>query len=188
MFIELKDGVVRLDPDAARDYAHAIMPQLRNPSLSIAAEFAAKLRRTVVPYRLVHHRVAAKAQSRKGAECKPCEYCGQIVPRVELKFCGRQCYLRHSVEVRKPILKAQAKLNEMRAAGLNPGHGGEAARKRGEKLAVSNKRRSLNLTEEEWRERRALKARVRRAAVTDSNNHEHPRTAGRTRLEDGQDG
>jgi hypothetical protein len=61
--------------------------------------------------------------------------------RKGLKFCGRDCYLRYSVEVAKPIEQARAKLAQMREAGLNPGHGGEAAKKRGAKIRESNRRR-----------------------------------------------
>jgi hypothetical protein len=39
----------------------------------------------------------------------------------------------------KPIEKANAKLAEMRAEGLNPGHGGAAARKRAKVLAENNR-------------------------------------------------
>ena len=84
------------------------------------------------------------------------------LPKLGLKFCGRTCYLRHSVEVRKPIVKAQAKLAEMRAAGLSPGHGGEAAKKRGAALAESNRKRALGLTPEELRARKAAQMRAYR--------------------------
>jgi hypothetical protein len=70
-----------------------------------------------------------------------CGYCKEPLPRKGLKYCGRDCYLRYSVEVAKPIEKAQAKLARMRAVGLNPGHGGEAARKRGKAIAENNRRR-----------------------------------------------
>jgi hypothetical protein len=68
-------------------------------------------------------------------------YCKEPLPRKGLKFCGRRCYLRYSVEVSRPIQKAQARLAEMRASGLSPGHGGEAAQKRGAALAENNRRR-----------------------------------------------
>lgn len=70
-----------------------------------------------------------------------CGYCKEPLSRKRLKFCGRRCYLRYSVEVAKPIEKARVRLAEMRAAGLNPGHGGEAARKRGAALAENNRRK-----------------------------------------------
>jgi hypothetical protein len=47
--------------------------------------------------------------------------------------------LRYSVEVARPIEKARAKLNQMREAGLNPGHGGTAAKARGAALAKNNR-------------------------------------------------
>jgi hypothetical protein len=87
MFIELRDGIVRLDPDTARDYAHFLMPQLRGPARRTAAEFAIQLRRVTIPYRLIDHRVAKKAEAPKGDVRQPCEYCRQPVPRPGLKFC-----------------------------------------------------------------------------------------------------
>ena len=69
-----------------------------------------------------------------------CVYCEQPLPRKGLKSCGRPCYLRYSIEIAKPIEKARARLAEMRAAGLSPGHGGEAAKKRGAALAENNRR------------------------------------------------
>lgn len=68
--------------------------------------------------------------------------CFDIFHKKGLKFCGRHCYLRYSVEVRQPLRLTQAKLTELRANGISPGHGGEAARKRGAKIAVSNRRRA----------------------------------------------
>jgi hypothetical protein len=64
-------------------------------------------------------------------------------PRKGLKFCGRHCYLRYSVEVAKPIEKAQARLAEMRTRGLSPRNGGEPAKKRGDKITAANRRRAL---------------------------------------------
>jgi CRISPR-associated protein Cas1 len=162
MFIELRDGVVRLDPDAARDYAQTIMPKLRKPSLSIAAEFAMLLRRISVPYRLVDHRVAAKKESRVGAICKPCEHCGKTVPRVELKFCGRQCYLRHSVEIRQPIKGARVKLAELRQEGLNPGWDASARKKREAGKSAMLRRRQPGMDPEQLRQRKAQQSRAYR--------------------------
>ena len=168
MFIELRDGIVRLDPDTARDYAHAVMPALRGPVRTVAAEFAGQLRRVTIPYRLIDHRVAKKREAPKGDVRNPCEYCKQPVPKAGLKFCGRVCYLRHSVEVRQPLKLAQAKLAEMRAAGLNPGHGGAAAKKRGAKCAENNRKNAMNLTREERRVRRAAQQQARRKRLHDA--------------------
>jgi hypothetical protein len=71
--------------------------------------------------------------------------------------------LRYSVEIAKPIEKAQAKLAEMRAAGLSPGNGGDAAKKRGAKIAVSNGKRTIGLAPKEKQARRATQARSYRA-------------------------
>lgn len=59
--------------------------------------------------------------------------------------------------------RAQAKLTELRAQGLSPGHGGAAAKLLGAKIALSNKRKAMNLAPEERRALKALQARVRQA-------------------------
>jgi CRISPR-associated protein Cas1 len=166
MFHERRDGVVRLDPVFAKPLAQWLMPRLREPLAEVAAAYVAELRRVKVPYRLSRFNRSPASGYRKGrippTNPGTCEYCHQPVPKKGLKFCGRHCYIRHSVEVRQPIKLAQQRLAEMRAEGLDPGHGGQAAKKRGTKLALSNRRRAMNLTEEQWRARRALQARLRR--------------------------
>jgi CRISP-associated protein Cas1 len=162
MFIELRDGVVRLDPDFAREYADWLMPQLRTPTATAAADFAQEVRRIVIPYRLTADRTAERKPAARIGSAGPCGYCGQPLKKTGLKFCSRDCYLRHSVEIARPIEKAQAKLADMRVRGLSPGHGGEAAKKRGAAVAESNRRRSLGLTAEEYRTRKTAKARERR--------------------------
>ncbi len=69
-----------------------------------------------------------------------------------------------NAQQRKPIEKAHARLAEMRRAGLDLGHGGEAAKKRGAKLAESNRRRALGLTPDEMRARKAAQMRHYRIA------------------------
>ena len=163
MFIELRDGIVRLDPDTARDYAHAVMPALRGPARTIAAEFVTQLRRVTIPYRLIDHRVAKKREApRVDALRNPCEYCGQPVPKSGLKFCGRVCYLRHSVEVRQPVKLAQAKLAALRRDGSNPGWDAVAREKREAGKAEALRKRAPAMTAEQRRVRRASQARVYR--------------------------
>lgn len=145
MFHELSDGIVRLDPDLTGRLADTLMPRFRKATLEIANDYAQQLRRITVPRRLVREALKPIAERRGSWERSACRYCKEPLPRKRLKFCGRECYLRYSVEVAKPIEKAQARLAEMRAAGLNPGHGGDAARKRGAKIAASNRRRLRNL-------------------------------------------
>jgi hypothetical protein len=94
-----------------------------------------------VPRRLVREAPKPIEQRRGSWDRAACGYCKEPLPRKGLKFCGRSCYLRYSVEVAKPIEKAQARLAEMRAAGLSPGHGGEAARRRNAALATNNRLR-----------------------------------------------
>ena len=145
MFHELRDGIVRLDPDLTGLLATTLMPRFRKAALEIANDYAKQLRRIVVPRRLVREAPKPIAARRETWDRSACGYCKEPLPHKGLKFCGRHCYLRYSVEVAKPIEKAQARLQEMRAAGLNPGHGGEAARIRGAKIADSNRRRRLQL-------------------------------------------
>ena len=146
MFHELRDGIVRLDPDLAKELTQMLMTRMRKPIMAEATSFAAELRRIKVPYRLSRFTRDAGPRYRKGRipPSRPgfCEYCKKPVPKPGLKFCNRDCYLRHSVEVRQPIKLAQARLAELRAQGLSPGHGGQAARKRGLKIALSNRRRA----------------------------------------------
>jgi CRISPR-associated protein Cas1 len=141
MFHELSDGVVRLDPDLTVLLASALMPRFRKAALEIANDYAKELRRIAVPRRLVREAPKPIAERRETWERAVCGYCKEPLPRKGLKFCGRPCYLRYSVEVARPIEKANARLAEMRAAGLDPGHGGEAARKRGAALAQNNRLR-----------------------------------------------
>jgi CRISP-associated protein Cas1 len=141
MFHELRDGVVRLDPDITGLLATTLMPRFRKAALELANDYAKQLRRITVQRRLVREAPKPIEQRRGSWERSACGYCKEPLPRKGLKFCGRHCYLRYSVEVAKPIEKAQARLSEMRAAGLSPGHGGEAAKKRGAKCAESNRRR-----------------------------------------------
>ncbi len=141
MFHELRNGVVRLDPDLARPLSEYIMPRLRRPALEMAGAYAARLRLIKLPYRLTRVRARLDTHAEVPALGATCEYCKQPLPKKGLKFCNRHCYLRHSVEIRQPIKKAQARLAELRAQGLSPGHGGEAAKKRGAKIAESNRRR-----------------------------------------------
>jgi CRISPR-associated endonuclease Cas1 len=141
MFHELHDGIVRLDPDLTRLLASVLMPRFRNAALELANDYAKQLRRITVPRRLVREAPKPIEQRRGSWERSQCGYCEEPLPRKGLKFCGRHCYLRYSVEVAKPIEKAQVRLAEMRAAGLDPSHGGEAAKKRGAVLAENNRRR-----------------------------------------------
>lgn len=164
MFIELRDGIVRLDPDAARDYAHFLMPQLRDPTHRTAADFAAQLRRVTIPYRLIDHRVVKKREAPKGDVRQPCEYCKEPVPKPGLKFCGRTYYVRHSVEVRQPLRLAQAKLAELRREGHNPGWDAEARQKRETGKAQMLRERARGMTAEEIRKRRAEQQRQYRLA------------------------
>lgn len=159
MFHELRDGVVRLDPDLTELLTRSLMPRFAKAALEVANDYARQLRRIAVPLKLFRTAQKPIAQRREVWTQTTCTYCKEPLPRKGLKFCGRPCYLRYSVEIAKPINKAHVRLAEMRAAGLSPGHGGEAAKKRGAKLAESNRRRSLGLTPDEMRNRRAMQQR-----------------------------
>ncbi len=163
-FHELRDGIVRLDPDLTELLSRRLMPGFAKAALELANDYAKQLRRIAVPLKLFRTAPKPISQRRETWAQTTCAYCKESLPRKGLKFCGRQCYLRYSVEVAKPIEKARARLSEMRAAGLNPGHGGEAAKKRGAKLAESNRHRSLGLSPDEMRARRAAHRRRYRGA------------------------
>jgi CRISPR-associated protein Cas1 len=141
MFHELRDGIVRLDPDLTERLTSTLMPRFAKAAMELANEYAKTLRQITVARKLVREAPKPIAARRKTWERSACGYCKEPLPRKGLKFCGRPCYLRYSIEVVKPIEKAQGRLSRMRAAGLNPGHGGEAATKRGAVLAKNNRLR-----------------------------------------------
>jgi hypothetical protein len=129
MFHELRDGVVRLDPDFAKLLAQSLMPKMLGPAMETAAQYVTQLRKVKVPYRLQRFgRNAAQAVS-TATVATECGYCKQPLHKKGLKFCGRHCYLRHSIEVRQPLKLAQTKLAELRAQGISPGYGGEETRR-----------------------------------------------------------
>jgi CRISPR-associated endonuclease Cas1 len=163
MFHELRDGIVRLDPDLTAPLASSLMPRFAKATLDLANEYVQQLRKIPVARKLVREVPKTVVDIHGNRERSHCGYCKEPLKRKGLKFCGRHCYLRYSVEIAKPIEKAQVKLAEMRAEGLSPGHGGEAAKKRGAKLAESNRKRALNLTPDERRKRRAEQMRGYRA-------------------------
>lgn len=141
IFHELPDGVVRLDPDLTGLLASVLMPRSAKATLAVANDYAKRLRCITVQRRLAREAPKPIAQRRESWDRSTCGYCKNPLPRKGLKYCGRRCYSQYSVEVARPIEKARARLLEMRAAGLNPGHGGEAAKKRGRTLSLSNRLR-----------------------------------------------
>jgi CRISPR-associated endonuclease Cas1 len=141
LFHELRDGIVRLDPDLAGLLAKSLMPRFRTAALDLANDYAKQLRRITVPRLLVREAPKPIEQRRTDWQRSTCGYCKEPLPRKRLKYCGRPCYLRYSVEIAKPIEKAKARLAAMRAAGLRPGHGGESAAKRGSATALNNRLR-----------------------------------------------
>src|SRR5579864_1971327 len=50
MFHELRDGVVRIDPDLACDLAQYVIPKLRKPAMDIAGAYVEQLRYVKVHY------------------------------------------------------------------------------------------------------------------------------------------
>jgi CRISPR-associated endonuclease Cas1 len=140
MFHELRNGVVRLDPDLAGLLAKSLMPRFRIAALTLANDYAKQLHRITVPKRLIREAPKPIEQRRKARSHSTCGYCKAPLLRKPLKYCSRDCYLRYSVEIAEPIEKARVRLAKMRADGLSPGHGGEAARKRGAALAENNRR------------------------------------------------
>ena len=83
---------------------------------------------------------SSKAKNPKGGSCEECgaEFTRRTAKR---RFCSRACYQQWwRVNVQsKASAKGRKRLAELRAAGQDPSHGGEAAKKRGEKIALSNR-------------------------------------------------
>jgi CRISPR-associated protein Cas1 len=101
MFHELRDGIVRLDPDLTTLLASVLMPRFAKAALELANDYANQLRRIAVPRRLVREAPKPIAARRETWERTACGYCKEPLPRKGLKFCGRLCYLRYSVEAHR---------------------------------------------------------------------------------------
>jgi hypothetical protein len=141
MFHELREGVVRLDPDLTELLASSLMPRFAKASSALASDYTRQLRQITVARKLVREAPKPLAARRQSWLHTTCGFCQGPLPRKGLKYCGRACYLRYSVEIARPIEKAHARLADMRSQGLDPGHGGDAAKKRGAALAENNRRR-----------------------------------------------
>ncbi len=132
-FIELRDGVCRLAPQFARSLVDFVQSPLRSAAERAAEDFVRRLRlhETVHSLKLGPEKVAFHSvttiKERKGM----CDYCGGPMRGQGKRFCGRPCFLRWSIEVNRPIEKAQAKLAQLRAEERDPSHGGTASEKRG---------------------------------------------------------
>ncbi len=94
-------GVVRLDPDLTGLLARTLMPRFRKATFEMANDYAKQLRRITVPRRLVREAPKPIAVRRETWDRSTCGYCKEPLPRKGLKYCGRQCYLRYSVESRQ---------------------------------------------------------------------------------------
>lgn len=151
MFHELRNGVVRLDPDTARSLAQWILPQVRRPASVAVAAFGARLRRLGLPYRLEVRTGTDRRDRRAVSDFGACAHCGTRLTRTGRQYCSRQCTLAKLTETDPPWKRGQAVLAQRRAQGQDPGHGGEAARKRGEKIAQSNRKRAKYTTADEKR-------------------------------------
>jgi CRISPR-associated protein Cas1 len=132
-FIELRDGVCRLGPQFARSLVNFVQPPLRSAAERAAEEFARRLRlhETVYSLRVMPEKIISCSAETATERRLVCDYCGGPMRGQGRRFCGRPCFLRWSIEVNRPIEKAQAKLAQLRAEGRDPSHGGAAAEKRG---------------------------------------------------------
>jgi hypothetical protein len=116
------------------------MPRFAKTTTQVANDYAKRLRQITVGHKLVREPPKPISARRQDRERSLCGYCKEPLPRKALKYCSRHCYLRYSVEIAKPIIKAQVRLAELREQGLTPGHGGYAAQKKGAVLAENNRR------------------------------------------------
>jgi CRISPR-associated endonuclease Cas1 len=151
MFHELRHGVVRLDPDTARDLAAWLTPRLQRPAQENANSYAAMLRGIEIPYRLSIRARRPESAATSESAFGVCAYCGAALRRRGRKFCSRQCTLQRDAEVRRPIELAQAKLAQLVAEGRDPRSRLGENRERSAKIADSNRRRAKHVTAEDKR-------------------------------------
>lgn len=70
-----------------------------------------------------------------------CEICTALLPRGRKRFCSRACYQiwwKENLQ-RRVSKKGNRVLKELRERGQDPAHGGTVAKRRGEKIALSNR-------------------------------------------------
>jgi hypothetical protein len=91
MFHELRDGVVRLDPDLAKPLAQSLMPKMRGPAMELASQYVTQLRKVKLPYRLQRFGSKSIHAAATSISVTECGYCKQPLHKKGLKFCGRQC-------------------------------------------------------------------------------------------------
>jgi CRISPR-associated endonuclease Cas1 len=167
-FIELRDGVCRLGPEFARSLVDFVQSPLRSAAERAAEDFVRRLRlhETVYGLRLGPEKVASRSVAATKERKTTCDYCGGPMRGQGRRFCGRPCFLRWSIEVNRPIEKAQARLSQLRAEGRDPSHGGAPAARRGAAnraaLAETWAWRRSEAGQVEARQARAAKARARR--------------------------
>jgi len=140
-FHETREGVCRVDPDLAVKLAERINVK---PFLEeIAGELAALIDKW-------NGKTANLSISLKDAKTEPaiqgkglCRGCGIVIP-ARKTFCTRRCHSlwwgrEKSAEASK---LGNERLEQLRLLGMDPSHGGEAAKKRGAKVAESNRRKA----------------------------------------------
>jgi CRISPR-associated endonuclease Cas1 len=167
-FIELRDGVCRLAPEFARSLVDFVQFPLRSAAERAAEDFVRRLRlhETIYSLRLGPEKIVSRSVAATKERRTVCDYCGGPMRGQGRRFCGRPCFLRWSIEVSRPIEKAQAKLSQLRTEGRDPSHGGDAAAKRGASnkaaLAQTWAWRRSEAGQADARATRAAKARTRR--------------------------
>ena len=115
MFHELRDGIVRLDPDLTERLASTLMPRFAKAAMELANDYAKQLRQITVARKLVREAPKPIAARRKTWERSACGYCKEPLPRKGLKFCGRPCYLKYSVEIAKPLKRLKPARRDARS-------------------------------------------------------------------------
>lgn len=140
---ESREGICRLDPDLAEELSTGLGKVLRSECSTLAREARIELTRRVEQSNRVQKSIHSQGKRRMSPVSEQtCQQCRtSIVSRTPRKFCGRPCYQawwKDHVQERMQN-KAVARLTELRESGNDPTHGGEAARKRGEKIARSNR-------------------------------------------------
>jgi CRISPR-associated endonuclease Cas1 len=78
-----------------------------------------------------------RASPRNTGAQRSCPECGAVITKPRAKYCSERCHANHNREVVLPTLMTSGAeaLAAARAAGVDPAHGGEAAKIRGQKNA-----------------------------------------------------
>lgn len=142
---ESREGICRLDPVLIEDLANKF-PNVQ----SVLKKTTITVKQILARHAMDGFYVNAKTGASITKENKQsevidlyCQNCGKKINKKGRKFCSTDCYYESWRQngQKQMTIAGNKKLKELREAGQDPAHGGEAARKRGEKVAKACKLR-----------------------------------------------